>query len=155
MQNIKSIHKIGFTVIELLIVIAVIAILASITIISYSGITSNSNTAKSSMNALSVQKVIESFNSDCSRFPGTLVEFTSSKASCFTSSSVPSNLNVTGTSTPLNASNGLTNLTYEYSGVSGAATGGRIKYWDFTINNISNKVIYLGSATAGSTFTSI
>lgn len=145
--------KSGFTIVELLIVIIVIGILAAITIVSYSGITARANTTKAAANASSAQKIIETFNADCSRYPGTIAELTSSPAACFTSTRVPSGLTVTNTSTALSTSNGLTNVTYEYVGASATtATGGRIKYFDFTTGNVAGTILYVGTATSSSTY---
>lgn len=159
----KNQLKRGFTIVELLIVIVVIGILAAITIVSYNGITARANTTKAATNAANAQKVIEAFNADCGRYPGTIAEVNGTNYTAYVncsatvttsrSSIIPSGLTVTNTSTALSGSNGLTNVTYEYvGGTATTATGGRLKYWDFTTGAASTTVIYLGSATSGSTF---
>ena len=158
----------GFTIVELLIVIVVIAILATITIVAYSGITSRTNTTKAQTNASNAQKVAEAFNADNGRYPGTITDFTTGS----TSTRIPSGITVlrgpAGTLTsgaftstqlgtvlaaPLSASNGLTSVAYSYVGASATtATGGVIIYWDFTNSAVATSYIYVGSATATSTF---
>lgn len=158
----KNQLKRGFTIVELLIVIVVIGILAAITIVSYAGITARANTTKAATNAANAQKVIEAFNADCGRYPGTIAEVTGTNYTGYTncaaagssrSALIPSGITVTNTSTALSGTNGLTNVTYEYVGGSATtATGGRLKYWDFTTGAASTTIIYLGSAVSGSTF---
>lgn len=121
---------------------------------SSSNSSARNNTTRAATNAANVQKVIEAFNADCERYPSTIAEFIeeNSLAYCFTSARLPSNIVVTSAATPLSRTNGLTNVTYEYAGYFSAATGGRIKYWDFTTGSVSTTVIYVGSAVSSSTF---
>ena len=137
----------GFTIVELLIVIVVIGILAGITIVAYSGITARANTTKAQTNAASAQKVAEAYNADNGRYPGLTSDFSSG-----TSTKLPAGITVSPS--PPTASNGTTNVRWEYVGSSAtSATGGRIRYWDFTTNALSTTIIYVGDATSGSTFT--
>jgi len=138
----------GFTIVELLIVIVVIGILAAITIVAYSGITARANNTKAISNADSVQKVAETYNADLGHYPGLTTDFTTGS----TSAKLPASLTVSRLApTP---GNGLTTVQWEYVGVAGATTGGRITYWDFTTGAVSTAVtsVYVGSATSGSTF---
>jgi prepilin-type N-terminal cleavage/methylation domain-containing protein len=149
----------GFTIVELLIVIVIIAILAAITIVAYNGITARANTTKAQTNAANAQKVAEAYNADNGRYPATTAEFSSG-----TSAKLPSGLTVavglpgtagvfTGTEPTLSGSNGLTTVSYSCLTSSCTNTpGGRIRYWDFTTGTFSTTVIYVGSASATSTF---
>lgn len=49
--------------------------------------------------------------------------------------------------------NGYTTFKWEYSGSANAPTGGRITVWDYAKNKISDTIIYVGTATVKSTFT--
>lgn len=150
----KNQLKRGFTIVELLIVIIVIGILAAITIVSYSGITARANTTKSATNAAAVQRVVEAFAADCGRYPATVAEFTSSPASCFTSTRIPAGVSVVF-ATPTSGSP--TGIWYQCLGATCSATanaGGRLQYWDYTTSTVSTTVIYLGTATSSGTFTS-
>lgn len=64
--------KPGFTIVELLVVIAVIAILAAITIVSYIGVTASANTARNSSNAQSVRSFAEAYNADNGEYPASI-----------------------------------------------------------------------------------
>lgn len=180
--NIKSrIKERGFTIVELLIVIVVIAILATITIVAYSGITSRANTTKAQTNAANVQKVLESFNANRGSYPLTITEITGYGGTAGDSSRLPSGITVlrgpggtmtsgafpaTGTApaglanilnsagviTPLSSGNGLTSVAYSSLSATTPNNGGVIMYYDFSTSLVSTTYIYVGSATATSTF---
>jgi len=67
----------GFTIVELLIVVVVIAILAAITIVSYNGITNRANDSSAKSVAASVQKKVELYAAEESRYPIAASELTS------------------------------------------------------------------------------
>ena len=137
----------GFTIVELLIVIVVIAILATISIVAYSGIQSRSRSTKTQANAAQVQKVAEAFYADNNRYPGVSTEFNNSVEK------LPTSVSILIGATALTTANGENSIDYKYVGTSATtATGGRIQYWDFTIGATATTVIYVGGATAGSTF---
>jgi type II secretory pathway pseudopilin PulG len=52
----------------------------------------------------------------------------------------------------LNAENGKTTIWYQYSSDTSEGSGARIQYWDYSSNNISRRIIYLGDATKDSDF---
>lgn len=152
LNNIKTMNKErGFTIVELLIVIVVIAILAAITIVAYNGIQNRAKTTKAQTNAAAVQKVAEAYNADNSRYPGTSAEFSS------TTTKLPTGVTLLTGATALSAGVGETAIDYDIEGTAAAATGGRIRYWDFTLATPgpATTVIYLGTSTSGSTFTNI
>lgn len=63
--------QVGFTIVELLVVIVVIAILAAITIVAYNGIQQRSRDAIRVSDLKGVQKALELFNVDQGRYPAT------------------------------------------------------------------------------------
>jgi type IV pilus assembly protein PilA len=147
LNNIKKMRKdSGFTIVELLIVIVVIAILATISIVAYSGIQARAKTTKAQANASQVQKIAEAFYADNSRYPGTRAEFTNAVTS------LPAGVTLLITTTTLSNTNGENSVDYDLVGTSANATGGRVRYWDFTTGALATTVIYLGGATSGSTF---
>ena len=151
-MNLHTKKQQGFTIVELLIVIVVIAILAAITIVAYNGIQNRARTTKAQTNAAAVQKVAEAANADNAVYPGTTSAFTSGS-----SATLPSGITLlTGVGGVLSAANGENSIDYDYVGASTTtATGGRVRYWDFTTGAISTNVIYLGTATPGSTFVNL
>ena len=74
-----KIHQAGFTIVELIVVIAIIGILAAITVVSYNGIQNNGydSSVKSDLSALS--KKLDIFYGDNSRFPTNGTELESLK----------------------------------------------------------------------------
>ena len=144
----------GFTIVELLIVVVVIGILAAITIVAYSGITNRANTTKAQTNAANVQKVAEAMNADNGTYP----RLTTELATGSTSTKLPSAISLfytggTGVNATPSATNGLTTVWYQYCGAvaapaAGAATGGRIQYWDFTTGALSTSVVYFGTGSS-------
>ena len=53
---------------------------------------------------------------------------------------------------PSPSTNGVITFKWEYTGPASAPTGGRITYWDFANNKVSDNPIYVGTATAKSIF---
>lgn len=147
----------GFTIVELLIVIVVIGILAGITIVAYSGITAKANTTKAQSNATSAQSVAEAINADTGYYPGLTTTFTTTYDN--PSTTLPTGITVvpgadTSPLTALDTDEKKTTITWDYVGTSETtASGGRITYWDFSTNQVSTNIIYVGSASSGSTFT--
>lgn len=158
-KNLKE-RQSGFTIVELLIVIVVIGILAGITIVAYSGITNRANTTKAQSNATSVQSVAEAMNADIGYYPRLTSDFTGAYASSTVTRTAPLPAGIsmfytggTGVNATPSGTNGLTTVWYEYCGAvaapaAGAATGGRIRYWDFTTGALSTNIIYVGSGSA-------
>jgi prepilin-type N-terminal cleavage/methylation domain-containing protein len=147
LNSIKKMRKdSGFTIVELLIVIVVIAILATISIVAYSGIQSRAKTTKAQANASQVQKIAEAFYADNSRYPGTRAEFTNAVTN------LPAGVTLLITTSTLSNTNGENSIDYDIVGTSANATGGRVRYWDFTTGAVATNIIYLGSATSGSTW---
>ncbi len=140
----------GFTIVELLIVIVVIAILAAIVIVAYNGIQNRAKTTRAQTNANAVQKIAESYNADNNVYPSTIAQFTAGLTA-----HLPATLTVvSGNASPwgLSSTNGATAISYRYKGTIPNVTGGVIRYWDFTTNNLSTQILYVGDAVSGDTF---
>lgn len=129
----------------------IIPILAMITIISYTGVTARANTSYAESTAFSVQTTAEVYQADKGYYPDEISDFISGDML----SPLPLGVTVLNRSQELNESNGRTSILYQYTGEFGNATGGRIGYWDFATNYISNNVIYVGDATQYSQFKEI
>ena len=144
----------GFTIVELLVVIVVIGILAAITVVSYSGITARANTTKAQANARSVLSVMEVYYADNGSYPTTTALAMAGSASA----KLPSNITIGLDSASLNSTTGQTTVIWGCSGGTAAAgnctgaTGGRIRFYDFSTGALSTTVLYFGAATSGSTF---
>lgn len=78
-KNQGSLSARGFTIVELLIVIAVIGILAAIVIVAYVGITSRANNSRYKENAVLISKVAEARENDnaYNSYPTSSAGFTS------------------------------------------------------------------------------
>lgn len=159
----------GFTIVELLVVIVVIGILATITIVSYTGITQKANTTKALSNAQSVLSVAEVFASAENFYPAITADLLTgirNQTTAITKLAAGINLTTAATDvgTPAtdgtanaqpNNTNGATTIWYQYCGATGtglattAATGGRIRYWDFSTGAFSTNVIYFGTGASG------
>ncbi|MEI6228413.1 MAG: hypothetical protein WCP11_00060 [Candidatus Saccharibacteria bacterium] len=126
----------------------IIPILAAITIVSYAGVTARANASRAESNALSVQTTAEAYRADKGNYPDETSDFTSGSILI----PLPSGVTVLSRLQGLDKSNGTTSTRYQYTGEFGNATGGKIEYWDFTTDNISSKVIYIGDATKYSQF---
>ena len=140
----------GFTIVELLIVIVVIGILAAIVIVAYNGIQNRAKTVRAQTNANAVQKIAESYNTDNNVYPSTIGQFSAGLTAHLPSVLVI----VSGNASPwgLTSTNGTTAISYRYKGTIPNVTGGVLRYWDYTINNLSPEIIYVGNAQAGDTF---
>lgn len=146
----------GFTIVELLIVIVVIAILATITIVAYNGVQSRAKLATAADNASKVMQVAESINADTGSYPRLTSDWT---AAVNVTAKLPAAISLTitggtGLTAAPSASNATTTIQYQYCGAvaapaAGAATGGRIQYWDSTTGALSTNVLYVGTGAAG------
>ena len=66
----------GFTLVELMIVVAIIGILATVVIVRYAGKTDQANAAAAKAQIAQLESVIIEFQSVCHRYPQTLEELT-------------------------------------------------------------------------------
>jgi prepilin-type N-terminal cleavage/methylation domain-containing protein len=154
----------GFTIVELLVVIVVIGILATITIVSYTGITQKANSTKALSNAQSVLSVTEVFASAENFYPAITDDLiTGKRAQATAVTKLASGINLTTGAIPATdgtanaepgAVNGASTIWYQYCGATAApantaATGGRIRYWDFVTAAMATNVIYFGTGAAG------
>ena len=138
------IRKSGFTIVELLVVIAVIGILASITIANYTGVQNKARTASALTNAQEVQSKAEVYASDMGNgtFPtnGTAFKNITAAEAVALSPEVKAQL---GTTVPSAAAP--TALIYQLC----TAAGARVGYWDST--NKAVVYLYIGAATSSTT----
>jgi len=141
--------KNGFTIVELIIVIAVIGILASISLVSYIGSKERSQAEKAKTNAATVKKVVESYYSRNNIYPTTTTQMRSALIS------LPSDILLLSTANPtLNATTGETLVAYKYVPTSSPSpTGACIYYWNFTAKTFSD-VTRLGTASPANCGTS-
>lgn len=93
----KSNASLGFTIVELLIVVVVIAILAAITIVSYSGISNQAHDTAVKSDIAALKKKIELFNAEKGIYPNgvsflDISGFSASKSSYMTAPVTDHNL---------------------------------------------------------------
>lgn len=135
----------GFTIVELMIVIVIIGILATIIGLNYQNTTLTGRTTQAKSNAYAVQKVAEAFYADKNRAPGSLSDFSYNPLA-----KVPQGVTILSGNTPLSPTNGQSAVEYTYLGSPDAATGGRVRYWDFNKGNITDMPLYVGDASVSS-----
>lgn len=143
----------GFTIVELLIVIIVIAVLAAITVVTYRGVQERAKTTQSLSNATDVRDTANAYYGDTGGYPTTLAALTASTNSVPISSSITVLSNGGNPATPvtsLTSANG--RMSVQYDIVTASTAGARIVYWDFSTNKPSTNILYLGTATAASSF---
>ena len=121
------------------------------TIVSYNDITARANTSQAESTALSMQTTAEVYQIDKGNYPDETSDFNSYNIL----SPLPQGVTILNRSQDLSSLNGTTSILYQYTGEFGSATGGKIEYWDFTTDNISNKIMYVGDATQYSQFKDI
>lgn len=157
LNNIKSLKKNnGFTIVELLVVIAVIGILAAITLVSYGGITAraNASSAQAAGNAVVAKALNYGVDSTGGQFPATLAVLTGAAASTsyFLSGvsygalgSAPTDpsviqFNACGTGATTTAPADYATIT--------AYTGSKVGYWDYSAATPA-KAYYYAGVTSG------
>ena len=135
--------KSGFTIVELLIVIVVIAILAAISIVAYTGVQNRAKASKALMNANTVIKKAEAYNSLTGGYPRTLAQFDSQSESLITGGGI-------GLATP--TSNNGADYIYFQPCAPAAGNGARVGYWKYDASAPAVNYLYLGvGADCGTT----
>lgn len=94
-----------------------------------------------------VKNVAEAYNTNKGHYPIFTTDFMSGSNTLQLPPGVaPSIIN------PSPSTDGVITFKWEYTGPAAAPTGGRITYWDFANNKVSDNAIYVGTATAKSVF---
>ncbi len=101
-------------------------------------------------NAQTVQNLAEIYAADNGYYPAVAATFMTYNGTA----KLPSGITVLpGTViSPLNPTNGKTNVTWACLTTCTKTTGGKITFWDFTTNTVSTSIVYVGAATHSSTF---
>ena len=136
----SKITRAGFTIVELITVIAVIGILTTIMIFSYSGISNSSKTLQAMNNAETVKKVAEAYKLSYGRYPDLVSTFSDGKINKLSDDIIL----LTGSQT-LATNKSVSEILWKYDGSIGASTGGTIQYWDFSTNAISTNILKVGT----------
>ena len=130
----------GFTIVELLIVIVVIAILAAITIVAFNGIQNRAKASSAQSAETTVIKKAEAYNSVNSSYPTTTTHLNST-------STAEANLVGSGVTLVADITAAPTSpATVQYISC-GSGTGAKVTYWDYS-TSAKAAYTYLGSATA-------
>lgn len=142
----------GFTIVELIIVIAVIGILASIIAISYTAAIDQSKTKAAYTSANVLAKKLENYYSSAGAYPtiDTTSAYTAALNSYNDSSLIGSSVTIIDSGS-IDRTNGQTAVAVSYCtapAAAAAATAYKIDYWDYTTGALSLKPII---GNAGST----
>ena len=140
----------GFTIVELLIVIVVIAILAAITIVAFNGIQNRAKASSAQSAASIVAKKAEAANAITSGYPTTA---TGTGAGSFGENN-DSSLTGAGLSLAAISAAPTNPNTVEYQKCTAGATGARVAYWDYSA---AAKSAYnnLGTVTGCTTWSTV
>ena len=129
----------GFTVVELIIVIAVIGILATILLIGFSGIQENSRSQTAKANATVLQHKLEAYASIANSFPSaTSTAAYTTALNTYGDSSLSTSGFVLGTTLP--GADGTTTFIVNQCSTS-PGSGYQIQYYDFNAKAPSSKLI--------------
>jgi len=164
----------GFTIVELLIVIVVIGILAAITIVAYNGVTARANTNAAATTAATVAKKAEAYNATLSTYPATLSLLTALATSGESFSLPPTSVSLLSapitSTTPAPGAKTPQQLNYNVCGIqvianvaslaTSAATvtnrlGIRVDTWNFQTNAIQSSSIGVITGSSGAPATNI
>lgn len=158
----------GFTIIELLIVIAIIAVLAAITIVSYSTVTGKANLAAAQSSANQVIKKAETYKNETTALGGTgyypvtlatLNGATSDKSYQVTgvTYSALGAATTTGVRYDLCGVTNATTAATTYAGATGIGgttppsgafiTGAKVYFWDYTTGAITTNPLSVGQVS--------
>lgn len=142
--------KLGFSLVEVVVVLVAVAVLSTILFISYSTYMESAKSAAAKSNSALLQKIGESYNLDFGTYPDRAGKFLLGSKNI----QLPKNLSIIADAddTPLNSDNGMTTLAYACvdSCTNSKILGGRISYWDYSSK--SPRYLFIGSATAVSSF---
>ena len=147
----NSIAIVGIWLNSIFMVFVSIGLLASITIVSYTGVTQKAKTAQASSYASSVESVAEVYMAETENYPDEISDFSTYSSTI----AMPEGVVLLGSFSELNELNGNMSIVYQYTGEFGKASGGKIGYWDFVNNKLSESPIYIGDAKSDSVFKSI
>jgi type II secretion system protein G len=120
-QNSK---QLGFTIVELLIVIVVIAILAAITIVAYNGIQQRARDSSRTTAINGVMKALEFYKADNGNYPSVGTDNSGYPLSSLAAALVPTYIN----SIPNDPNTSLTNYQYVRGTAASGSYGIRISY---------------------------
>ncbi|MDN5275548.1 MAG: hypothetical protein JWN33_197 [Candidatus Saccharibacteria bacterium] len=148
----------GFSLTEMVVVLAVLAILMTITYLSYGSITARQGTTQAQTNAIDLRRVVLSYKSDKGVFPDTISNLMNYSGTSKVSDGLTVVAGQAGTSggftgtLNISTSNGKTSVAYACYITCTNSTGGRITYWDFITQARSTDVVYVGAATSTGTY---
>ncbi len=145
MQN--KLRELGFTIIELLIVMAIISILVSITYVSYRGVQSRSRSSTASTQAGLVAKKAEAWYSALGAYP-TYIQLSSGKINAGDATQTgPAEARVTDAATILLDASTSDPTNEKKSGYKACPTGAQVEWYDA----LTSSVKYIGVGGASST----
>lgn len=160
-KSLVSNRQVGFTIVELMVVIVIIGILAAITAVSFSGLTNRANTATAKSNATSVKQVAEAYAADSATGatgggngyfgPLTAVAPNPSLTAYKGVTTLPAGVSVVGTqlvATTAGVTDGKV-IQYVPKGTAPNFTGACLGYWDSTVTPAAAAYLYSGDAKTG------
>lgn len=141
----KNIYAILGLALSSIFTVSASIILTVVMAASYANISSEANAVAAANNATTVSQTALNYWSMAGNYPDEIADFSSTNV--LGNYTLPISINLVDTPSKINKDNGQKTVSYEYCGVFGKPSGGRIQYWDYKTDKLADYT-FVGGATA-------